>query len=391
MSFIPKDVIILPEDMRDHPDRWVAMNVFARSSLGISSEVLAFLGRAGSIQERERLDTAPDQYRCWEVEYFSNEDGLLADPTRYRRDPSAWREIRLDATALVAKLKAHCILIDDEESYRDRFQPKRNLLDRDHFGNFHQQHGQNLILNKREQPSAWWMKQKFTDDLRSVRADTLYGAIQWSFLEEYFAHTIKPGMKVLDLGCGTGIYANLLAKFGAEVRGVDPSDEYLDVARSFALPNTTFERADIGQPGGLAEIPSGWADVVFMSDALLFYYVPFYPGQHAEIQTLLADVKRILTPRGKFLSLEPHGVFYLSPWLGDKDRPFTLLTEYLHKSYGVVPPFSWLIRETAKAGFVVRDLLEIGPAEYFQKVDPRGYHFASEFPLWQLLELMPWE
>lgn len=391
MSFIPRDVIILPESTPDRPDRWVAMNVFARTSLGVSGEVLAFLAHAVSGAHEKLPAAAGEAYRCWDVERFSNEDGLLADPSRYQRDVTAWRELRLNAAALVEKLKAHCILVEDEKAYRERFQPKRNLLDREHFGNFHQQHGQNLILNKREQPSAWWMKQKFTDDLRAVRADTLYGAVQWSFLEDYFARTIKPGMRVIDLGCGTGIYSNLLAKCGAEVRGIDPSDEYLDVARKFAAPNTSFEKAAVGEPGGLADIPSGWADVVFMSDALLFYFVPFYPGQRAEIQTLLADVRRILKNRGRFLSLEPHGVFYLSPWLGDRDRPFTVLTEYLHKTYGVVPPFSWLIRETAKAGFVVRDLLEIGPADYFREIDPRGYQFASEFPLWQLMELMPWE
>ena len=37
-----------------------------------------------------------------------------------------------------------------------------------------------------------------------------------------------------------------------------------------------------------------------MSDALLFYFVPFYPGQKADIQILLAAVRRILKDGGVF-------------------------------------------------------------------------------------------
>ena len=386
MSFVPKDVVILPEGTAEYPDRWVAMNVFARTSLGISGEVVAFLGRAGS-RLSEQVSAHPTKYLCWDVEYFSNENGLLADPTRFRRNMDQWRELHLDAKALEGKLKAHCILIDDESVYRERFQDKRNLLDRERFGNFHQQHGQHLLLVKRDNPAEWWMRQKFTEDYLTVREDTLYGAVQLRFLQDYFKRSMKPGMQVIDLGCGTGIYSNLMAQCGAEVRGIDPSDEYLDVARSYALGKATFEKASIGEAGGLDGIEDGWADVVFMSDALLFYFVPFYPGQKADLQTLLADIRRVLKPGGVFVSLEPHAAFYLCPWLGADDRPFTIVTEYLDKRFGIVPPFSWLVHALAEGGFAVKDLLEIGPADYFRDVDSRGYHFAREFPLWQLLEL----
>jgi SAM-dependent methyltransferase len=379
MSFVPGDVVILPAE--GQPGRWVALNVFARTSLGISAPVLAVLS-AGA----QEAGTLPDTFTCWEIEYFSNENCLLADPSRFRRDAAAWREVRLDRGALDRKLRDRCILIDDEAAYRERFQPKRNLLDSRHFGNFHQQHGHHLMVVKRTDPAKWWMQQKFTEDYRAVRSDTLYGGIQWSFLKDYFPARIKAGMKVVDLGCGTGIYCNLMARAGAQVLGVDPSDEYLAVAREHALPNVSFAKMDIGAPGGLDAIPDASADLIFMSDALLFYFVPFHPGQQADMSALLADIRRILKPGGTFVSLEPHGAFYLCPWLGSPDRPFTILTEYLHKSYGIVPPFSWLMRALCAAGFAMTDMQELAPAEYFKEVDARGYHFASQFPLWQLLE-----
>lgn len=381
MSFVPKDVVILPESTTNHHGRWLAMNVFARTCLGVSSEVLALM------EEPDRPEQ-PEMFRCWEVEYFSNEEGLLADPTRYRRNPECWQTLSLDREAMLKKLHVHCILIKDEASYRARFQPKRNLLDREHFGNFHQQHGQHLMLNRRENPAKWWMHQKFAEDYQSVRADNLYGGVQWSFLKDFADKRMTPGMKVVDLGCGTGLYSNLFAGCGADVLGLDPSDEYLKIAREHAVKGVSFAKANIGEADGLALVPDKSVDMVFMSDALLFYFVPFYPGQKADIQVLLADIRRILKPGGRFISLEPHAAFFLAPWLGDADRPFTILTEYLHKGFGIVPPFSWLVHAFAQSGFAVADLQEIGPAEYFKGVDTRGYHFAREFPLWQLLELI---
>jgi SAM-dependent methyltransferase len=384
MPIVPKDVIFLPESTAEYPDRWVAMNVFSRTALGISSEVFRLLGAASA------SETSDDgRYRCWKIEYFSNEAGLLADPSRFRRDLRQWQELSLNRQELLAELKKRCIVVDDEAAYRKRFQPKRHILDHQNFGNFHQQHGQNMALTRREDPAGWWMRQKFSPDQLSVRRDTLYGAIQNAFLEEYTEQRITRGMSVVDLGCGTGVYSNLMARRGANVLGVDPSDEYLAVARAHAQEGARFEQMQIGQTGGLDNIPSDSADIVFISDALLFYYVPFFPGQKADIGVLLSDIRRILKPDGAFVSLEPHGVFYLMPWLGAEDRPFVVVTEYLRKSFGIVPPLSWLIRTVTQVGFVVSDMRELTPASYFAEIDPRGYHFASEFPLWHLLEFRP--
>ncbi|RUW79513.1 class I SAM-dependent methyltransferase [Mesorhizobium sp. M2A.F.Ca.ET.067.02.1.1] len=384
MPIVPKDVIFLPESTAEYPDRWVAMNVFSRTALGISSDVFRLLGTP-SLAEI----SSDGLYRCWKIEYFSNEGGLLADPSRFRRDLRQWQELNLHHHGLLAELRKHYIVIDNEADYRKRFQPKRHILDHQNFGNFHQQHGQYMALIRREDPAIWWIRQKFQPNQVSVRRDTLYNAIQNAFLEQYTKERITKGMSVVDLGCGTGVYSNLMASRGASVLGVDPSDKYLAVARKHARDGVRFEQMHIGQQGGLDGIPSGSADIVFMSDSLLFYYVPLFPGQIADIGILLADIRRILKPDGAFVSVEPHGVFFLMPWLGAEDRPFVVLTEYLRKSFGVVPPLSWLIRTVSQAGFVVGDMRELTPASYFAEIDPRAYNLASEFPLWHLLEFRP--
>lgn len=45
---------------------------------------------------------------------------------------------------------------------------------------------------------------------------------------------ISPGMKVLDVGCGTGNFSIKLAQKGCKVVGIDISDEMMDIARNKA-------------------------------------------------------------------------------------------------------------------------------------------------------------
>ncbi|MRR08050.1 MAG: hypothetical protein EG828_14200, partial [Deltaproteobacteria bacterium] len=208
MSLVPKDVIILPEFSGVLPDRWVAMNVFSRTCLGVSGRVLDLMGRIESLNEEDlRREYLDERFCVWEIERFSNADGLMADPTRYIRNAAEWKDpLDLDCNALVAVLKKHYLVIDDDKSYRDRFQLMKSLLDKDHFGNFHQQVGQYFLLKERKSPSQFWLSQKFNPDLVSVRSDNLYGAVQASYLEAYFSQRISPSHSVLDVGCGTGIY-----------------------------------------------------------------------------------------------------------------------------------------------------------------------------------------
>lgn len=57
---------------------------------------------------------------------------------------------------------------------------------------------------------------------------------------------LKPGMRVLDVGCGPGRHALSLASRGIEVHGVDLSPDFIELARTPAadLP-ATFEVMDV--------------------------------------------------------------------------------------------------------------------------------------------------
>lgn len=387
MLRVPADVII----QLQAPDCWVIYNVFSRTCLGADHSVLELLGEIGTLDYPELLTKYKRSFRVWEINYFSNYEGLLADPTRLLRNVAAWPPAEdLDLDNVISRLKQRFLVIDDENSYRERFAPKTLLVDIDHFGNFHQQLGQELLLVHREFARDWWLRQKFSEDLSKVR-DNLYGAVQANYLESYFRRRFQPGSSVVDLGCGIGFYSNMMAQAGATVLGVDPDEKYIDIARQRAAAGTRFEVLNVGQEGALDTIPSASADFVFMSDALLFYFVPERPTQVADIKVLLSEVRRILKAGGVFISMEPHCIFWLLPWLGEVTHPFTILTEYKSKTFGVTPTISALVQAFTAGGFAVIWMDEIGPKDAFKNTDPRAYHFAKEFPVWQIFELKPFQ
>jgi SAM-dependent methyltransferase len=55
---------------------------------------------------------------------------------------------------------------------------------------------------------------------------------------------LRPGMRVLDVGCGPGRHALALAARGLEVVGVDISERFVALARAAAPANASFQRLD---------------------------------------------------------------------------------------------------------------------------------------------------
>ena len=58
---------------------------------------------------------------------------------------------------------------------------------------------------------------------------------------------LKPGMRILDVGCGPGRHAYELARRGFVVHGIDISQTFIDVAVKNAPEGATFERMDARQ------------------------------------------------------------------------------------------------------------------------------------------------
>lgn len=75
------------------------------------------------------------------------------------------------------------------------------------------------------------------------------GSATWSFEQNYLQWAgLKPGDKVIDIGCGPGVISKLLAEFvGKEghVTGVDISENLLGTAEAIKADNSTFHQRTV--------------------------------------------------------------------------------------------------------------------------------------------------
>jgi ubiquinone/menaquinone biosynthesis C-methylase UbiE len=92
----------------------------------------------------------------------------------------------------------------------------------------------------------------------------------------------RPGDRVADVGCGTGILTRVLARRGFEVTGIDPNRDMLAEARAAGGPATY-------RPGEAAATGLGDASVALVTAAQAFHWF--------DADAALAEFHRVLRPR----------------------------------------------------------------------------------------------
>jgi SAM-dependent methyltransferase len=157
--------------------------------------------------------------------------------------------------------------------------------------------------------------------------------------------------RVLDLGCGLGLFSRKLAQHAGEVVGIDIAQAAVEHATDLSrnVPNVRFERGD------LTDLPyslNAQFDLVVLADTI--YYLPPPLNDH-QLKLLAYRVAELLTPGGCCL-LANHYFFAVDPasrvsrrihqafaWssglnlLSNHRRPF-YLSSLLAKASGPVPP-----------------------------------------------------
>jgi 2-polyprenyl-3-methyl-5-hydroxy-6-metoxy-1,4-benzoquinol methylase len=119
------------------------------------------------------------------------------------------------------------------------------------------------------------------------------GKLRWARRVKMLGSHLKPGMTVLELGCGTGSFTRELARSGANVIAIDVSPDLLEIARAnYSGSNVRYEIQNA--------YDLRYADAVFDS------VVGSSVLHHLEIENALRQIYRVLKPGGTIYFTEPN-------------------------------------------------------------------------------------
>jgi ubiquinone/menaquinone biosynthesis C-methylase UbiE len=176
------------------------------------------------------------------------------------------------------------------------------------------------------------------------------------------------GKRVLDAGCGPGVYSEWLIEHGAEVIAIDASPKMIELAKRRLKRSTGIFQADLDQP--LTFLDSSSFDVVL--SALVLNYLEDWDATLAEFYRVLVPagllVFSVTHPFSDFIYFKSDNYFQ-TELVGCEWRGFDI------KVY--MPSFRRSLQETLnpiiKAGFSIERILEPKPTDEFKKADPEGY------------------
>lgn len=195
-----------------------------------------------------------------------------------------------------------------------------------------------------------WLEQRPQDYERGIQL--LTGGRLKTLQQSLVAQHLRPGMRVLDLGCGTGSLSVQLAEAGAEVVGIDAAPAMLAVAgrRAAASPaadQITLTFLDATRIGEVFE--PGSFDLILGS--LFFSELPPETAEH-----VLRKCAALLKPQGQLVVLDETIPEAWAPrrWFLLKRVPLALLTWLLTRT--TTHPLRDFHQVLQQAGFAIRHI-----------------------------------
>lgn len=126
---------------------------------------------------------------------------------------------------------------------------------------------------------------------KNPRIRALYSGLFREFLADI------PCARVLDLGCGTGIYFDVLAEHVGEVEALDLSAPMIETAKDYCEKNRLSSfHPKVGTADAL-DYADGYFDTVIAFD--LLHHVP-------DLNRVVDEVYRVIKPGGHFFVFEPN-------------------------------------------------------------------------------------
>lgn len=194
-----------------------------------------------------------------------------------------------------------------------------------------------------------------TPRLYDLSAALLFGGRRRSYGKLLADAGVRPGDRVLDIGCGPGYFARKLAEaVGPEgsVVGIDAAPEMIDYATRKArrMSNCTFQS---GTAESLA-FPDGTFDVVVSS--LMMHHLPDEVRQQA-----LGEMRRVLRPGGTLL-LADFTIPERGPWRlvasvtghasmqrrVSRLEPLVAEADFIEQQSGDAPPWLHYVKATKR-------------------------------------------
>ena len=119
---------------------------------------------------------------------------------------------------------------------------------------------------------------------------------------------LPAGARVVDLGCGSGVFTNVLQQRGYRCTGIDLSPTLIKIARE-KYPGIHFLEGDIEK----LPFPDGQFDGVLLSGVL--HHLP-------ELSRCATEVMRILRPGGRYFAFDPNRMNPFMYLYRDRSSPF---------------------------------------------------------------------
>ncbi len=135
---------------------------------------------------------------------------------------------------------------------------------------------------------TWWDKSCVLNHITSERCDYIEACIDNVFGKESLAQ-----QEVLEVGCGGGLICEELARRGATVIGIDPSQGALEAARQHT------QQSKLGQ---IAYYEHGYAEALPYANGSFSAIVCLDVLEHVrDLQATIQEIARVLAPGGVFI------------------------------------------------------------------------------------------
>jgi len=195
------------------------------------------------------------------------------------------------------------------------------------------------------------------------------GKLRWRRRVKMLTSHLKPDMKVLELGCGTGYFTKEAAQSGAAITAIDISPDLLDQAKSeISLPNVDFLIENAYQ----MNFDDNTFDAVIGSSVL----------HHLKIDSALKEIFRVLRPGGTIHFTEPN---MLNPQIALQKN-----ISLLKKMMGDSPDETAFFAQSLKKKMLEHGFsdIEIKPFDFLHPAIPK-FLLPIMCPLCSMLEKIP--